>query len=103
MIHAICLTISILFEIFGTFCLKMSIVENEQIWFYLSMMCYLTTFYVFSKALKGIQLDVAYAPWSGVGTLITTCVNVLIFQGTLSIIKISSITLISIGSVGLIL
>ncbi|MGM0923365.1 MAG: DMT family transporter [Bacillota bacterium] len=52
-------------------------------------------------SLKKIDVSVAYAVWSGVGTATIAVIGLVYFKEQLSLIKILSIALIIIGVVGL--
>jgi small multidrug resistance pump len=52
-------------------------------------------------ALKRINISVAYAIWSGIGTAIITTIGILWFKEPVNALKLISIALIIIGLVGL--
>ena len=52
-------------------------------------------------ALRRIDISVAYAIWSGVGTAVITTIGILWFKEPLNALKLISIALIVIGLVGL--
>jgi small multidrug resistance pump len=52
-------------------------------------------------ALKGIDVSLAYAIWSGIGTALITIIGVLYFQEPLTLLKTISVGLIVIGVIGL--
>ncbi len=54
-----------------------------------------------SFALKKLEVGVAYAIWSGVGTTLIVTVGILWFREPISAVKIISIGLIVIGVIGL--
>ena len=66
----------------------------------------MTLFYILSLAmltltLKKIDVGVAYAIWSGVGTALIAGIGVVLFGESLTPLKIASIVLIILGVVGL--
>ncbi len=66
----------------------------------------MTLFYILSLAmltltLKKIDVGVAYAIWSGVGTALIAEIGVVLFGESLTPLKIASIVLIILGVVGL--
>ncbi len=66
----------------------------------------LFVFYVLSLtcltfALKRIDVSVAYAIWSGLGTMLIACIGVAWFGEAISAMKVASIVLIIAGVVGL--
>jgi small multidrug resistance pump len=52
-------------------------------------------------SLKKIDVSVAYAIWSGLGTALITAIGIIYFREPMSLIKGISIALIIIGVVGL--
>jgi small multidrug resistance pump len=62
---------------------------------------YAASFVAVTFALEKIDISVAYAVWSGVGTALITIVGILFFRETVTVLKIVSIILIIIGVVGL--
>ena len=100
-LHWTCLGISIAFEVGATMCLKMSVVETHP-WFWIAMSSYLCAFGIFTKALECVPLDVAYAIWSAVGTLVMFAINYIFFDRVVvTWIKLASLCAISAGCVGM--
>ncbi len=64
---------------------------------------YRFSFAFITLALKKIDVSIAYALWSGVGTALIAAIGVLYFKEPATAIKIGSIALIVIGVVGLLL
>lgn len=63
-----------------------------------------TTFlgvFLLSQAIKTLPLGVAYAVWTGLGTLLTVSFGIIVFKESKSIKKIMFIALIVIGVIGL--
>ena len=63
-------------------------------------------FYVFSAlavilALKRLDLSMAYAIWSGVGTALAAMIGITYFREPLTLFKIASLMLVILGVVGL--
>ena len=59
---------------------------------------YGAAFFLLAQGLKlGLQLGIAYAIWSGVGTVLITVVGVLLFQEKLSPGAIAGIALVIAG------
>ncbi len=58
-------------------------------------------FLFLSYALKTIDMSVAYAIWCAFGILLVSAIGMFFFNETISIIKIASILLIILGTVGL--
>lgn len=57
--------------------------------------------YFLSLAIKGLPLGVAYAIWTGIGTLGTVIVSTVLFKESLSIAQVLCIIVIIFGIVGL--
>ena len=62
---------------------------------------YILGFVPLNLALKRINISVAYAIWSGIGTAIITTIGILWFKEPVNALKLISIALIIIGLVGL--
>lgn len=92
---------SILLEVAGTTCMKLSDGFAKIVPSILVFAFYGLSFTIFSFALKKIDVSVAYAIWSGVGTVLITIIGVLHFKESVTVIKIACIGLIIIGVVGL--
>ena len=43
------------------------------------MVCYIASFVLLSLALRGIELSIAYAVWSGVGTAVVAAIGIIWF------------------------
>ncbi|TVM03383.1 MAG: hypothetical protein CV087_05405 [Candidatus Brocadia sp. WS118] len=95
------LILAILLEVSGTTCLKLSQGFTKTLPSILLFILYGCSFSAFSLALKKIEVSVAYAVWSGVGTTLIATVGILWFREPLSAVKIISIGLIIIGVIGL--
>ncbi len=62
---------------------------------------YAMSFAALTFALKGIDVSLADAIWSGIGTALITIIGVLYFQEPLTLLKTISVGLIVIGVIGL--
>ena len=62
---------------------------------------YALAFYTLALALKGIDLGVAYAVWSGAGTAAIVLIGIFFFGESSSPLKIVSIVLILVGVLSL--
>lgn len=60
---------------------------------------YGAAFYLLSLSLKFIPLGIAYAIWSGLGTVGAVTIGVLVWRDTLNLFQVVGITLILIGTV----
>ena len=95
------LILAILFEVAGTTSMKLSEGFSRLIPSILLFVLYAASFVAVTFALEKIDISVAYAVWSGVGTALITIVGILFFRETVTVLKIVSIILIIIGVVGL--
>ena len=65
------------------------------------VVCYAASFVLLSLALRGIDLSIAYAVWSGVGTAIVAAIGILWFGEPAGAWKLTSLALIVLGVAGL--
>ncbi|MEG6617616.1 multidrug efflux SMR transporter [Peptococcaceae bacterium 1198_IL3148] len=61
------------------------------------MVCFTLAFYFLSLSLKTIPLNLAYAIWSGLGTVATVIISILIWKEKVNFASITGISLIIIG------
>lgn len=95
------LILAIVFEVCGTTSMKLSEGFTK---FWPSVLLFV--FYVLSLtsltfALKTLDVSVAYAVWSGLGTILIALIGIFWFHEPVTTIKFISIALIIIGVVGL--
>lgn len=95
------LILAILFEVSGTICLKLSQGLTKLLPSVLLFILYGCSFTLFSFVLRKIDISVAYAVWSGLGTALIASVGILWFREPLSAVKIISIGLVVVGVIGL--
>ncbi|MEN2978716.1 multidrug efflux SMR transporter [Tistrella bauzanensis] len=62
---------------------------------------YLIAFSLLGLALKRIEIGIAYAIWSGVGTALIATIGIVAFGESLNPIKLASLGLIVAGVIGL--
>ena len=93
----LCLAVAILAEVIGTSALKAS--EGfSRLWPSLLVIAgYGVAFYFLSLTLKQLPVGIAYAVWSGVGTVLVTLIGVLLFQQKIDLAGVVGITLIIAG------
>jgi small multidrug resistance pump len=89
------------FEVVGTTSLKLSQGMTRPGWFALCLALYGTSFALLGLSLKAIPVGVAYAIWSGAGTVLIATIGVLWFQEAASPLRLLYIAMILIGAVGL--
>ena len=95
------LILAILFETIGTTALKMSNGFSVLLPSIGTVVSYVLCFVFLSFALKTIDMSIAYAIWGAFGILLISVIGMMFFNETVSVIKVVSIILIIIGTVGL--
>ena len=63
------------------------------------VLLYGASFFPMAVALRRLDVGIAYAVWSAVGTALMTIVGVLVFKETTSLLKLSAIVMIVVGVV----
>jgi small multidrug resistance pump len=86
--HWIYLTLAIVFEVAGTTCMKLSAGFSRHLPAVLMALFYAACFYCFTLALKKIDVSVAYAVWSGLGTALIATIGVLWFREPFTLLKL---------------
>jgi multidrug transporter EmrE-like cation transporter len=74
------LAASILFEVLSSTMLKLSNGFKHIIPIVVLVAGYGVSFYALSKTLQVLPLGIVYATWSGVGTILTVIIGVLLFK-----------------------
>jgi len=95
------LVVAILLEVSGTTSMKMS---QGFTYFWPSVLVFVfygLSFSALTLVLKTMDVSVAYAVWSGLGTAIIAVIGILWFKEPLSTFKVLSLLMIIIGVVGL--
>ena len=92
---------AILFEVAGTTCMKLSRGFTELTPSILIFVFYGCAFALNTVAIKTIELSVAYAIWSGIGTALTAAIGILYVKEPATAVKMMSLGLIVIGVIGL--
>jgi small multidrug resistance pump len=95
------LVLAIIFEVVGTTSMKLSQGFTKVLPSVLMFMAYGLSLSALTLALKTIDISVAYAVWSGLGTALIAAVGVLWMREPLTALKVASIVLIIIGVIGL--
>lgn len=88
---------AIFFEVAGTTFLKLSNGFSRLVPVIFMFVFYIASLSLLSLALKNIEVGIAYAIWSGVGTAIITLIGIVLFSESISTIKILGILLIITG------
>ena len=97
----ILLFVAICLEVCGTTCMKLAHGFARLIPSVLVFIFYGASFGAFTIVLKHIHVSVAYAIWSGTGTVLITMIGWYWFAEPLGSVKLISIGLIILGVVGL--
>lgn len=95
------LFLAILTEVSGTTAMKLSHGFTKLLPSIVMFMLYALSITLLTLALRTIDVSVAYAIWSGVGTALIATIGILWFKESVSLIKIISILMIIAGVVGL--
>jgi len=95
------LAAAIILEICGTISLKLSQGFTRLGPAGVVVICYAASFALLSLALRGIDLSVAYAVWSGVGTAIVAAIGIVWFGEPAGGWKLLFLALIVLGVAGL--
>src|ERR1051325_9878403 len=93
------LVLAILLEVSGTTCMKLSEGFTKIVPSILLFVFYSLSFGMLTLALKRIDVSIAYAVWSGVGTALIATIGVMWFKEPASALKLASIGLIIVGVV----
>ena len=95
------LILAILLEVSGTTCMKLSQGFTKVVPSILLFVFYTLSFSMLTLALKRIDVSIAYAVWSGVGTALIATIGVLWFKEPATAVKLVSLGLIILGVIGL--
>ena len=97
MFYWILLALAIVAEITGTLSMKWASVSGGHTGFILMLVMIALSYIFLAFAVKKIALGVAYALWEGIGILLITIFSVLLFDETLSTIKIAGLVTLVAG------
>ncbi|MDA8234421.1 MAG: multidrug efflux SMR transporter [Clostridia bacterium] len=95
------LLMAIILEVSGTTSMKLSEGFTRIIPSVMLFVFYALSLASLTMALKKIEISMAYAVWSGLGTVIIALVGILYFQESVNFVKVISLGLIIAGVVGL--
>lgn len=90
---------AILLEVIGTTCMKLSQGLTRLVPVFLMFIFYLLSIALLSIVLKKIEVGIAYAVWSGVGTALIATIGIVFFREQVTLMKMGGILLIITGSV----
>lgn len=97
------LLLSIICEVAGTVCLKLSSTPGPHTFYYgvSVFVLYCMCFFFLGYAMKYFEVGVIYAIWSGMGTCLIALIGVLFFGDSISVLKVISLLMVVLGIVGL--
>ena len=95
------LAAAIILEICGTTSLKLSDGLSRIGPASAVVLCYLASFAFLSLALRRLELSIAYAVWSGIGTAVVAAIGILWFGESAGVWKLLCLVLIVLGVAGL--
>ena len=95
------LVAAIVTEVVGTTNMKLSEGFSKLVPSVLVFVFYGLSLVALTLALKRIDVSVAYAVWSGLGTALIAALGLMIFKEPLSLVKILSLLCIIAGVIGL--
>lgn len=92
MLYWILLVLAIAAEIIGTLSMKYSSMSNNNAGYIFMLATISLSYILLSFSIKRIALGVAYAMWEGIGILFITLFSVLLFDESISLLKIIGLT-----------
>ena len=95
------LFVAILLEVAATVFMKFSDGFSKLIPTLIMALLYAVSFLPLAIALKKMDVSVAYAVWSAVGTAMVTIMGTFLFHEKISLVKVGGIALIILGVVAL--
>jgi len=93
------LTFTIVLEVCGTVCLKLSHGMTHPLPFVGVVLFYLSAFALLSVCLKHLEVGTVYAIWSGAGTALVAMIGILYFGESVGWLKILGLSLVITGVV----
>ncbi|MDB6097241.1 MAG: hypothetical protein JWM09_1519 [Francisellaceae bacterium] len=95
------LSLAILFEVIGTSTLKASGCFTKLMPSIIVIASYMIAFYSLSKTIRTIPVGMAYATWSGLGTILVTVIGIFYYKQRPDAAAILGILLIIAGVISL--
>jgi small multidrug resistance pump len=95
------LSLAILFEVGGTTCMRLSEGFTRPTPSLLIFVFYAGSFALNVMVVRVLGLSIAYAVWSGAGTVATALIGYLYFREPVTALKVASAGLIVLGVVGM--
>ena len=94
------LLVAIVLEVCGTTSMKLSQGFTKLTPSVLIFVFYGLSFVALTLCLRYMDVSVAYAVWSGLGTLLIAAIGIAYFKEPLTLVKIGSLILIIVGVIG---
>ena len=94
------LLVAIVLEVCGTTSMKLSQGFTKLTPSVLIFVFYGLSFVALTLCLRYMDVSVAYAVWSGLGTLLIAAIGIAYFKEPLTLVKIGSLVLIIVGVIG---
>jgi len=101
MLTIVYLFLAIVLEVSGITSMKLADGFNQLEPSIMIFVCYAMSFIFLMLALKRLDVSIAYAIWSGMGTLLIAIIGVHFFHEPMTLIKAVSLGLIITGVMGL--
>lgn len=101
MMQWIYLIIAGIFEISWAVGLKFSHGFTQILPAIFTVVCMVLSFYFLALALKSLPLGTAYAIWTGIGTIGTVILGIILFREPVTVLRLVCIALIICGITGL--
>ncbi|MBP3953242.1 DMT family transporter [Bacillus suaedae] len=95
------LLLTIILEVAGTISMKLSEGLTKWLPSVLLFVFYGACFTIFSFVVTKIELSIAYAIWSGLGTVVIVIIGILYFHESFSLLKAVFVLCIIVGVIGL--
>jgi small multidrug resistance pump len=92
--------VAIVLEVCGTTSMKLSQGFTKLTPSVLIFVFYGLSFVALTLCLRYMDVSVAYAVWSGLGTLLIAAIGIAYFKEPLTLVKIGSLILIIVGVIG---
>ena len=99
--HWILLLAAIVLEVCGTTCIKLAEGFTRTLPSVLIFVFYAGSFALMTVVVKKVDLSVAYAVWSGLGTVLISAIGMLWFREPATAVRMAFIVLIIAGCMGL--
>ncbi|WP_163195498.1 quaternary ammonium compound efflux SMR transporter SugE [Clostridium thermarum] len=96
-----CLVAAGIFEVWWAVGLKYSQGFTKIIPSILTLIGMIASFYFLSLSLKSLPIGTAYAIWTGIGTIGTVLLGIILFKEPINMMRIICIVFIVIGIIGL--